>query len=270
THHFDRAFAFQLASKGLSLILLDRDQAQLEATKRALHQEFGDKIEVRCLVVDLNKLSKDEIVKAIRDGIDGVDVGILINNAGVAYTYPRFLHEADPDATESVLNVNAGAPTWATMAVLPSMMKKKRGAIVNMGSASAHVLDAYPLVSIYGATKAYIEHFSRSISVEYGRYGIDVQCQAPSYIATKMTRRTQGSLFVPTAETWCQASARWIGYDTVCNPYWPHYLMSMVFHMIPNFVLDWYFMRSNLQARDFYMKKDADRAESEENGKKII
>uniref|UniRef100_A0A7N0T9I7 NAD(P)-binding protein n=1 Tax=Kalanchoe fedtschenkoi TaxID=63787 RepID=A0A7N0T9I7_KALFE len=202
-----RAFAFQLASKGLSLILLDRDQAQLEA---------------------------------------------------------------DPDATESVLNVNAGAPTWATMAVLPSMMKKKRGAIVNMGSASAHVLDAYPLVSIYGATKAYIEHFSKSISIEYGRYGIDVQCQAPSYIATKMTRRKQGSLLVPTAETWCQASVRWIGYDTVCSPYWPHYLMSLLYRMIPNFVLDWYFMRSNLQARDFYMKKDADRAESEENGKKII
>uniref|UniRef100_A0A7N0USZ0 Uncharacterized protein n=1 Tax=Kalanchoe fedtschenkoi TaxID=63787 RepID=A0A7N0USZ0_KALFE len=258
-----QALSFQLASKGLNLIILDRDQAQLETATKMLHEEFGTRVEVRGIAVDLNRLKKDDIIKAIREGIEGLDVGILINNAGVAYMYPTFLHEVTPDVVESLLNVNAGAATWATMAVLPSMMRRKRGAIVNIGSASAHVLDAYPLVSIYGATKAYVEHFSKSTSVEYKRYGIDVQCQAPIFVATKMTRRRKGSLLVPTPKTWSEASVRWIGYDEVCVPYWPHYVLSLMGKFLPSLILNWYFMRLNLHLRDLYSKKvnGASRAE---------
>ncbi|CAM8885945.1 unnamed protein product [Rhodiola kirilowii] len=154
TNGIGQALAFQLASKGLNLIIVGRDSAQLETTTRMLQKEFKERVEVRCILMDLNELKKDEIVRRIREGIEGLDVGVLINNAGTAYTFPKFLHEVSPDVVECVMNVNAGAVTWVTMAVLPSMMRKKRGAIVNIGSSSAHVLDAFPLVSIYGATKA--------------------------------------------------------------------------------------------------------------------
>ncbi|CAM8878532.1 unnamed protein product [Rhodiola kirilowii] len=268
TNGIGQALAFQLASKGLNLIIVGRDSAQLETTTRMLQKEFKERVEVRCILMDLNELKKDEIVRRTREGIEGLDVGVLINNAGTAYTFPKFLHEVSPDVVECVMNVNAGAVTWVTMAVLPSMMRKKRGAIVNIGSSSAHVLDAFPLVSIYGATKAYVEHFSKSTSVEYKRYGIDVQCQAPVYISTKMMRRRKGSLIMPTPKVWSKASIRWIGYDDICVPYWPHYVMAILGKMTPTFILNWYMMKFNMSLREYYSKKDGVKVVDDFNGKK--
>ncbi|CAM8885828.1 unnamed protein product [Rhodiola kirilowii] len=261
-----QALAFQLASKGLNLIIVDCDKAQLETTTRLLHEEFRERVEVR---MDLNELKMDEIVRRIRECIEGLDVGVLINNAGTAYTYPKFLHEVTMDVVECIINVNAAAVTCVTTAVLPSMMRKKRGAIVNIGSCSAHVLDAYPLVSIYGATKAYVEHFSKSTSVEYKRFGIDVQCQAPLFISTKMTRRRKGSLIMPTPKAWSKASIRWIGYDDICVPYWPHYVMAILGKtMTPTSILNWYMMQFNMSMREYYSKKDGVKIVDDFNGKK--
>lgn len=153
---FGQALVFQLASKGLNLIILDRDETQLQNTAKTLRDKYGEKVVVKFILMDLNKLNKDEIVNEIRQQIEGLDVGVVINCAGTAYEYPRFLHEVNRDVVECIINVNASALTWVTMAVLPSMMRRKRGVIVNIGSCSAHMLDAYPLVSIYGATKALV------------------------------------------------------------------------------------------------------------------
>ncbi|KAL2991273.1 hypothetical protein AAZX31_11G250500 [Glycine max] len=79
------------------------------------------------------------------------------------------------------------------------MIKKKKGAIVNIGSGSTVVLPSYPLVTLYAATKAYLAMFSRCISLKYQHQGIDIQCQVPLFVSTKMTKM-KTSLFVPTPD----------------------------------------------------------------------
>lgn len=66
---------------------------------------------------------------------------ILINNAGLAYPYARFMHEVDDGLMESVVGVNAAAATWVTRAAVAGMLERGRGAIVNVGSAP---LPAFP------------------------------------------------------------------------------------------------------------------------------
>ncbi|CAM8885827.1 unnamed protein product [Rhodiola kirilowii] len=65
TNGIGQALAFQLASKGLNLIIVGRDSAQLETTTRMLQKEFKERVEVRCILMDLNELKKDEIVRRI-------------------------------------------------------------------------------------------------------------------------------------------------------------------------------------------------------------
>ena len=90
----------------------------------------------------------------MEEAIDGLDIGLLVNGAGLAYPYARFFHEVDLELMDAIIKVNLEGATWITKAVLPTMIKKKKGAIVNIGSGSTVVLPSYPLVTLYAATKA--------------------------------------------------------------------------------------------------------------------
>lgn len=72
--------------------------------------------------------------------------------------------------------------------VLPNMIAKKKGAVLNIGSGAATVLPSDPLYAIYAATKGYVDQLTRSLAVEYSGKGIDFQLQAPLYVATKMAK----------------------------------------------------------------------------------
>ncbi|MBA0682499.1 hypothetical protein Goari_024214 [Gossypium aridum] len=83
--------------------------------------------------------------------------------------------------------------------------------------------------------------FSRSINLEYKKTGIDIQCQIPLFVATKMTKFKRSSLFIPSAEMFSKASLRWIGHDEhLCVPYWPHSLQCFVLNALPDSLKDPY------------------------------
>ncbi|KAK9104255.1 hypothetical protein Scep_021099 [Stephania cephalantha] len=147
-----RAISFELANRGLNLVLLDRDAPKLETTaKEILH---GHDVEVRTLVSDLCVDREDELVRKVREVIEGLDVGVVINNAGTTHRDPLFFDEVDDRLVESIVRVNVEAATWVTKAVVPGMLERKRGVVVNIGSGSASFLPSFPLFTVYSATKA--------------------------------------------------------------------------------------------------------------------
>jgi 17beta-estradiol 17-dehydrogenase / very-long-chain 3-oxoacyl-CoA reductase len=152
TDGIGKALAFELGSKGLNLVLVGRSPSKLETTSKEIHGKYGGKVETKSIVIDFAKSSGEEICKMIEGGIRGLDVGILINNAGVAYPYVMYFHEVELELMESHVKVNIDAATWATRSVLPGMLKKKKGAILNIGSGSS--LSSYPLGAVYAATNA--------------------------------------------------------------------------------------------------------------------
>ncbi|OVA20518.1 Short-chain dehydrogenase/reductase SDR [Macleaya cordata] len=179
----------------------------------------------------------------IKEAIEGVDVGVLINNVGVTYPSARFFHEVDEEVWMNLIKVNLEGTTRVTMAVLPGMLKKKKGAIVNIGSGAGIVAPSHPLFAIYAASKAYIDQWSRCMCVEYKELGIDVQCQVPLYVATKMVSKVasieRSSLFVPSADAYARAAVRRIGYEARCTPYWAHSLQwAIAYYLLPESFLD--------------------------------
>ncbi|XP_048427564.1 very-long-chain 3-oxoacyl-CoA reductase 1-like [Pyrus x bretschneideri] len=241
-----RALAFEMASKGLNLVLLDRNTSKLEATSNELREKYGGQIDVKNIVMDLSKFSGEEIADAIEEEIKGLDVGILVNNAGVAYRFGKFLHEVDDLEVMESIKVNMEAATWITKALLPGMLKKKKGAIVNLGSAS-HAVPSFPLFTNYASSKSYLSMLSRSISLEYKQHGIDIQCQIPMFVATKLTMVKATPFFFPSPETYGKASMRWIGYEHHCSPYWGHSVQWLIVRTLPDAfvtaVCFWYTLR---------------------------
>uniref|UniRef100_A0A7C9EP25 Uncharacterized protein n=1 Tax=Opuntia streptacantha TaxID=393608 RepID=A0A7C9EP25_OPUST len=104
------------------------------------------------------------------------------------------------------------------------MLKRKKGAIVSLGSGSTLVLPSYPCNALYAGTKDYVAVFSQNLSIEYKEQGIDIQCQAPLLVATRMISNIIDwkSFWVCSSEEYGKASLRWIGYESLCIPNMTH------------------------------------------------
>jgi len=102
------------------------------------------------------------------------------------------------------------------------VVDRKRGAILNISSASG--LIPAPLLALYGATKQFVEKFSKELDTEYAKYNIQVQSQAPLWIATKLAsvRREKASIFTPLPEVYAKGAVKQIGYESSNAGYWVH------------------------------------------------
>ncbi|XP_008808147.1 very-long-chain 3-oxoacyl-CoA reductase 1-like [Phoenix dactylifera] len=259
TDGIGKAFAFQLARRGLHLVLVGRNPDKLRDVSDAIRAKHGG-CRIETVVIDF---AGDQVegVRHLREAIEGLDVGVLVNNAGVSYPYARFFHEVDEELMRNLIKVNVEGVTRVTQAVLPGMLERKRGAIVNIGSGAAIVIPSDPLYAVYAATKAYVDQFSRCLYVEYKNKGIDVQCQVPLYVATKMASIKRSSFFVPSADAYARAALRWIGYKPRCTPYWPHSLLWCLLSMLPEAAIDNWRLHFCLGIRKRGQLKDAKKKE---------
>ncbi|KAM7464704.1 hypothetical protein LguiA_032825 [Lonicera macranthoides] len=255
TDGIGKAFAFELARKGLNLVLVGRNPNKLNDVSTEIQSKYG-KIKTKNVVVDFSG-DLTEGIKRIGEAIEGLEVGILINNAGISYPYARYFHEVEEELLNNLIKVNVEGSAKVTKAVLPGMIERKRGAIVNIGSGAATVVPSDPLYAVYAATKAFVDQFSRCLYVEYKKSGIDVQCQVPLYVATKMASIKSSSFFVPSATGYARAALRWVGYDPRCTPYWPHSLIWAFIYSLPEFVADSYRLQFCLAIRKKGLLKDS-------------
>jgi len=122
-----------------------------------------------------------EGVKAVEEAFGRID--ILVNNAGI--TRDGLLVRMKDEDWERVLSVNLKGAFLVTKAVLPGMMKRRDGRIINISSVVA--FSGNPGQTNYAASKAGLVGFSRSLALEVARRGITVNVVAPGYIETDMT-----------------------------------------------------------------------------------
>jgi NAD(P)-dependent dehydrogenase (short-subunit alcohol dehydrogenase family) len=111
---------------------------------------------------------------------------VLVNNAGTTGgPQATTLHETPPDVVDRVVNVNLRAVIRLTAAVLPAMLERRRGVIVNIASVAGLV--AFPARAAYSITKAAVIQVTRTIAVDYGHQGIRSIALCPGMIDTPMT-----------------------------------------------------------------------------------
>ncbi|BEU99891.1 SDR family NAD(P)-dependent oxidoreductase [Novosphingobium olei] len=116
------------------------------------------------------------------------DIYALVNNG--AASSDRLFALTPPGEIESLVTTNLTGPILLTRQLLQPMLVRRRGRIIMTSSVNART--GYSGLSVYGATKAGLEGFTRSLSREVGKRGITVNCVAPGYMATEMTRTLDG------------------------------------------------------------------------------
>ena len=138
TDGIGKAMAFELARKGQNVMLISRSKDKLDDVAAELKAKHP-KIEVRVLVVDYSNFdasNRSRVDAALKD----LDIGVLVNNVGVSYPFTQYFHELSDQNVEQLMSLNVNSTTWMTRIVVPGMLARKKGAIVNIGSSKIKVL----------------------------------------------------------------------------------------------------------------------------------
>jgi len=213
------AVAEELAAKGLSLVLISRTQAKLEEQAKTLGSKY--KIETKILALDFS--AEDlQMFEKVKQLIQGLDIGILINNVGMSYDHAEYFHLLEKERIEKIIRINIFGTTHMTYLVLPGMLDRKRGAIVNVSSASGFVSE--PMYAVYSGTKAFINHFSKALHYEYKSQGVSVQSQVPAFVTTKLSKLRSTNLFIISPKAYAKSLLAKIGYEPIIFSYWTHSL----------------------------------------------
>ena len=167
-----RSTALRMDAEGAILIIIDINEDEIIKTKSMLKNK-----ESTAKVLDISTLAD---VKKFFKGLNKLDA--LINVAGIL----RFdnSHEVQIDDWEKILNINLTGTFFMCSYALPLLLKSK-GAIVNVSSSAA--LGSHAWTAAYSASKGGISAFSKTLAVEYGMEGLNVNCVCPASIETPMS-----------------------------------------------------------------------------------
>ncbi|MDP9073073.1 MAG: SDR family oxidoreductase, partial [Actinomycetota bacterium] len=168
-------FADQLAARGANLILVARSTDALEELAARLRQAYRVDVQVR--TTDLGDLAARHHLLA---SLDGITVDLLVNNAGFA-SHGGFV-DLPIDRELGQVEVNCSAVVHLSRILLPPMLARGRGGIVNVASTAGLV--PCPNMATYGATKAFVVSFSEAISVECRGSGVRILAFCPGAVAT--------------------------------------------------------------------------------------
>ncbi len=232
-----KTYCERLAARGHDLLLVARDASRLQALKQELEQRYGVSAEVfpADLTIDTDiSLLAETLARS-------PNLALLVNNAG--FGTRDTLADASPARQEAMLQLHAMAPMRLTQAALPVLLKRKRGAIVNVSSVAAFVFSANNVN--YCATKAYLTVFSEGLAAELAGTGVRVQALCPGFTRSEFhqrmgvdAREIPGWMWLPAAkvvETSLAALER--GWPVVCVPGLRYKLIVFLLRFTPRWLI---------------------------------
>ena len=242
----------KLAKQGVSVVLISRTKSKLEATAKECEDQNAD-IDTKVVVCDFSNFD-EKARNTVKKAVANLDIGLLINNVGVSYTFPKYFSEISEEEVGQLIEMNVNSTTWMTHMILPGMLERKRGSIVNIASAAGTITS--PLLAQYSAAKSYIIMFSRGLNAECKGKGVTVSCQVPYYVATKLAKMRK-AMMVPEPKEYVDMAVRWIGYsdDVTTSPFWMHAVQGWALTLLPQSIVDSQILGMHLGIRKRGFKK---------------
>ncbi|KAM6230517.1 17-beta-hydroxysteroid dehydrogenase type 3 [Porphyrio hochstetteri] len=244
-----KAYSFELAKRGLNVVMISRTLEKLQKVAFEVEQATGQKVKV--IQADF---TKNSVYENIENSLKGLDIGVLVNNVGMLHNpLPcRFLN--GPDIDENLINCNIMSVTKMTKIILKQMEARQKGLILNLSSGLGTF--PCPLYTMYSASKAFVTTFSKALQAEYKAKGIIIQVVAPYGVSTPMTKFQRPNLIMKTAEDFVSESLDYVTFGDEIFGCLAHEMLACVLQFVPL----WVFHSDRLQKAvlgEFtgYMKK---------------
>ena len=170
-----------LAQAGAAVAVVARSASQLEETAALINQAGGRAIAVAADVTDQQAIQ--QMAETVEQQLGPIDV--LVNNAGVNDVIGP-MWEVDADAWWRVIDINLRGSFLCARAVLPGMIARRGGRIINVSSKAS--IQPRPYISSYGISKTAQTRFAETLAIETKEYGISVFALGPGVVRTEMTK----------------------------------------------------------------------------------
>jgi 17beta-estradiol 17-dehydrogenase / very-long-chain 3-oxoacyl-CoA reductase len=221
----------------MNIILVSRTLTKLQTVAKEIEEAFN--VDTAVIVVDFT--FGPEIYDKIKREIAGKEIGVLVNNVGILAekSYPDFLSYPDLDNyIRNVIRCNMTSMPMMCSLILPQMVQRKKGIVINIASITALV--SRPGWSIYSASKAFVHKFSKELNIEYRRQGIIIQTVLPGSVATNLIKLKTGAFDFPSAADFVAGAIRTVGFADETTGYWVHsvqvVLLNVATFLLPSSV----------------------------------
>jgi NAD(P)-dependent dehydrogenase (short-subunit alcohol dehydrogenase family) len=192
TANIGRAIALEMAKEGAKVLAVGRDRdagARVVSDAKARGAAAAEFVAVDLLDADAGETIRQATAKVFGP------VDVLVNNVGGNFTIGAFA-ESDPEMWIKDIDITFMSVLRVTRAILPDMIARKCGNIVNMGSTAGLVGDS--LLSVYSASKGAVHSFTKVLAKEVGRHNVRVNCVVPyATLPTTASDFSKGSRFHP-------------------------------------------------------------------------
>uniref|UniRef100_A0A915PYX3 Uncharacterized protein n=1 Tax=Setaria digitata TaxID=48799 RepID=A0A915PYX3_9BILA len=236
TDGIGKGYAFELARKGFSILLISRTQSRLDEVKAQIEKETSS--EVRTIAFDFSSTDIDYYEEVLLSQIRALDVGVLVNSVGSAFEYPDLYHRVDGGIKlfKHIGVINIIPVTVLMAAVLPQMYERDSGIIINVASSSSY----YKLrwFSVYAASKKYVSWLTKIVQGEYANTNIIIQEVNPMIVVTKLAKVRKPSFFRPQADVYARSAVRTIGIIKHTTGYFAHQIKVECLKWLPEYIAD--------------------------------
>ena len=224
------SYANLLAKEGFDLILVARDLPRLNKVAKELNKRFG--VKTQCIKADLTKPSQlAKVEKRVADLKKPIDV--LVNNAGFGIKDSFTVSNLDKE--QELLDVLVTAPMRLTHAVLPVMVKRNTGIIVNVSSVASFIAGG-----TYSAAKSYLTVFSESLHTELRGTNVKISALCPGFTRTEFHARGRMKMTALPKFMWLNSdelvSISWKyakANRVICIPGWQYKILSAIARNTP-------------------------------------
>ncbi|MGZ3949335.1 MAG: SDR family NAD(P)-dependent oxidoreductase [Flavisolibacter sp.] len=181
TSGFGEASAYKFAGNGYDLILNGRRKERLEQLKKKLEEQF----KVSCYLLPFDVQQQEAVFEAVNSLPEPWrQIDVLVNNAGLALGKDLF-QDAQLEDWNTMMDTNVKGLLYVSKAVVPFMMARKKGHVINLGSTAAK--EVYPGGSVYCASKAAVESISKGMRMDLLPYHIKVTAIHPGAAETEFS-----------------------------------------------------------------------------------
>ncbi|XP_043914907.1 testosterone 17-beta-dehydrogenase 3 [Protopterus annectens] len=229
-----KAYALELAKRGLNIILISRTLEKLKNVAAEIEQSTGRRVKI--IQVDF---TKKDIYQRIQENLRDLEIGVVVNNVGMLFhNVPcRFLeNNEDPYQDQSnLIHCNITSVVKMTQMILPQMVERSKGLIINVSSSVGTF--PCPLYSMYSASKSFMLNFSRGLHAEYESKGIIIQCVAPFGVSTNMSASTKSSLPMMDPGDFARESLKYVSFGDMTFGCLAHEIQGFILSRIPLWIM---------------------------------
>ncbi|KAJ3733814.1 3-ketoacyl-CoA reductase [Lentinula guzmanii] len=225
-----KEFAFQLAKAGFNVYLVARNIELLDTTASEIASKYS--VATKTSSIDFAK-ADNAAYEALSAEFQELEIGVLVNNVGKSHAMPVYLVDTPKEEMTDIVAINVNATLRVTHSVLPGMIQRKRGLILNIGSFAGAIPS--PMLATYSGTKAFLSTFTSALAEEVEQHGITVEHINTYFVVSKLSKIRKSSALIPRPGPYVRSvlskiglpcGAAYSGRPNTSTPYWSHALLD--------------------------------------------